>query len=109
MSEHAPGVMEASAPASAFHDALSRLSPGYFALVMGTGIVSIGLNAVGLEWLSRALLVIASLAYLVLWVLFVWRAIAHRAHMLHDLRDPERAFAFFTIVAGTDVLAVALI
>ncbi|OMG59190.1 tellurite resistance protein permease [Tessaracoccus sp. ZS01] len=93
---------------SAFSEALEHLSPGYFALVMGTGIVSIGLHEIGVEPLSMALLVIAAISYVVLWVLYVWRAVAHRAAMLHDLRGPEMAFAYFTVVAGTDVLAVRL-
>lgn len=93
---------------SAFTAALRNLNPGYFALVMGTSIVSIGLHTVSLEAASLALLGIAAISYLVLWVLYIWRAISHRAALLHDLRDPEKAFAFFTVVAGTGVLAVAL-
>ena len=93
---------------SAFQDAVARLSPGYFALVMGTGIVSIGLHLTGFEAPSLVLLGIAALAYLVLWVLYLWRAFAYRAQMLADLRGPEMAFAYFTVVAGTDVLAVRL-
>lgn len=92
-----------------FSHALEHLSPGYFALVMGTGIISIGLHEIGLEAISLALLAIAACAYVTLWVLFVWRAITHRAAMLHDLRAPEIAFAYFTVVAGTNVLAVRLL
>src|SRR5699024_10138508 len=82
-----------------FFDALERLSHGYFALVMGTCIVSVGLYLVGFEALSTALLWIAAVSYVVLWVLYVWRAISHRQAMLHDLRGPELAFAYFTVVA----------
>ena len=92
-----------------FAKALENLSPGYFALVMATGIVSIGLHEVGRELLSKILLVIAAVAYVVLCTLFIWRAIRFRAAVVHDLRRPEIAFAFFTIVAGTDVLAVRLL
>lgn len=88
--------------------AIERLSPGYFALVMGTGIVSIGLQSVGFEALSLVLLAIACVSYVVLWVLYLWRAFAYREAMLRDLRGPEMAFAYFTVVAGTDVLAVRL-
>lgn len=41
---------------SAFRHALKNFSPGYFALVMGTGMVSIGLNSVGFTSLSVAML-----------------------------------------------------
>ncbi|NAZ17337.1 tellurite resistance/C4-dicarboxylate transporter family protein [Glutamicibacter soli] len=88
--------------------ALEHLAPGYFALVMGTGIVSIGLHEVGARVPSLVLLVIAAASYAVLWVLYIWRAAACRTAMLHDLRSPEAAFAYFTVVAGTDVLAVRL-
>ena len=49
--------------------ALSGLAPGYFALVMATGIVSVAMHSNGLKWLSATLLVIAGVAYLclVLW------------------------------------------
>lgn len=93
---------------SALSKAIEHLSPGYFALVMGTGIVSMGLHLVGFAVLSIILLWIAGVSYVVLWVLYIWRAITHRSAMLHDLRGPEMAFAYFTVVAGTNVLAVRL-
>lgn len=92
----------------AFSEAIARLSPGYFALVMGTGIVSIGLHLTGFDLLSIVLLWIAAVSYVVLWVLYIWRAITHRSNMLQDLRGPEMAFAYFTVVAGTNVLAVRM-
>jgi len=88
---------------------LARLSPGYFALVMGTGIVSIGLHLVGLEPLSLLLLFIAGLSYVVLWALTIWRILFHREALLKDLRSPDMAFAYFTVVAGTLVLSVRLL
>lgn len=102
------GPVRGTKSVSAFGNAIERLSPGYFALVMGTGIVSIGLHLVGVEVPSLILLWIATVSYVVLWVLYIWRAITHRAAMLHDLRGPEMAFAYFTVVAGTNVLAVRL-
>ncbi len=88
---------------------LERLSPGYFALVMGTGIVSIGLHLVGLEPISLALLGIAALSYVVLWILTILRVIYYREALMKDLRSPDMAFAYFTVVAGTLVLAVRLL
>ena len=89
--------------------AIANLSPGYFALVMGTGIISIGLEKQGLDLLSKVLLAIAALCYVSLWVLFIWRAVSYHAHMIADMRDPEKVFAYFTVVAATDVLAVRLL
>lgn len=76
---------------------------------MGTGIVSVGLHEIGVESVSLVLLAVAAVSYAVLWVLYIWRAIAHREAMIRDLRAPEIAFAYFTVVAGTDVLAVRLL
>ena len=44
--------------------AVRGLTPGYFALVMASGIISVGLNLIGQTWLSMALLVIAIAAFL---------------------------------------------
>ncbi|WP_193598397.1 tellurite resistance/C4-dicarboxylate transporter family protein [Microbacterium sp. YJN-G] len=89
-------------------ESIAQLAPGYFAAVMGTGIVSIGLHDVGVEPLSIAMMWIAAVLYLVLWVMYVWRAIAYPHQVVADLRNPEIAFAFFTVVAATDVLGVRL-
>ncbi|MFE6734331.1 tellurite resistance/C4-dicarboxylate transporter family protein [Microbacterium sp. NPDC057650] len=89
-------------------DAVAHLAPGYFALVMGTGIISVGLHDAGWEPLSDILMWIAVVAYAVLWVLYIWRASSFRRELVADLRDPSKAFGFFTIIAGTDVLAVRL-
>ncbi len=88
--------------------AVAGLTPGYFALVMATGIVSIGMRTN--DWLpaSVVLLVIAGIAYLVLVLLNVIRVIRHRARMVDDFADPGRAFGFFTFVAATCVLGSRL-
>ncbi|UNK69831.1 tellurite resistance/C4-dicarboxylate transporter family protein [Microbacterium sp. H1-D42] len=88
--------------------AIAHLAPGYFAAVMGTGIVSIGLHDAGVLPLSAALMWIAAGLYVVLWALYIWRAVEFRRQVATDVRDPEIAFAFFTIVAATDVLGVRL-
>ncbi|MDN5894824.1 MAG: tellurite resistance/C4-dicarboxylate transporter family protein [Nocardioides sp.] len=83
---------------------VARLTPGYFALVMACGIVSIGLSYEGHMLLSRVLFAVGVLAFIVLLVLNVWRFISYREEMAEDFRDPKRAFGFFTFVAGTNVL-----
>lgn len=87
---------------------VGRLAPGYFAAVMGTGIVSIGLHDVGLLIPSAALMWITVVLFVVLWVLYIWRAISFWDRVVADLRDPEKAFAYFTVVAAADVLGVRL-
>jgi hypothetical protein len=48
---------------------IATLFPGYFALVMATGIVAIGANQQNLDLLAQILYVITVLAYVVLAVL----------------------------------------
>ncbi|MEV7631400.1 tellurite resistance/C4-dicarboxylate transporter family protein [Microbacterium sp. NPDC089318] len=86
--------------------AIAELAPGYFAAVMGTGIVSIGLHDLGVDAASLVLMWLAASLYLTLWALYVWRAIAFGKNVVADLRDPEKAFAFFTVVAASGVLGV---
>ncbi|MFT3872697.1 MAG: hypothetical protein QM714_08640 [Nocardioides sp.] len=50
-------------------DAVRPLAPGYFALVMATGIVSVAMNNADQPVLSGLLLAIALAAYVVLVVL----------------------------------------
>ena len=87
---------------------VEKLTPGYFALVMASGIISIGLNLSGFRGLSIALLVVCIVSYVVLVVLNVWRFAGHRHAMIDDFRDPKRAFGFFTFVAGTNVLGTCI-
>ena len=88
--------------------AVAGLAPGYFALVMATGIVSIGLRAVGADAAALALLVLATLEAAVLAVLYGVRWLRHRERVRSDARNPEIAFGYFTVVAACSVLAVGL-
>ncbi|MEP7333900.1 MAG: tellurite resistance/C4-dicarboxylate transporter family protein [Terracoccus sp.] len=82
------------------------LTPGYFAIVMGSGIISLGLDLGGFTTISAVLFVAGVLSYVVLVVLNGWRLVAFRHAMRADFTDPRRAFGFFTFVAGTNVLGV---
>jgi tellurite resistance protein TehA-like permease len=75
---------------------------------MATGIMSVAMSEHGVPGLSLALLWLAVACYVVLVVLYAWRLVSYRADVAADLRDPSRAFGFFTIVAGTDVLGTRL-
>jgi tellurite resistance protein TehA-like permease len=85
-------------------DGVRTLNPDYFALVMATGIVSVGMRTHNLDTLSDVLLWIAVASYAVLLALTAWRLAAYRAELRIEFSDPSRAFGFFTFVAGTDVL-----
>ncbi len=84
------------------------LNPGYFALVMATGIVSQAMRLAGAASLSGFLLGAGIVAYLLLVVAYGWRMAGYRSEFLADAADPRRAFAFFTFVAASDVLAARL-
>ena len=84
------------------------LNPGYFALVMATGILSTAADQDGAAMLSAALLVLTIVCYLVLLAATSWRVASYRAEFLADATDPALAFAMFTFVAGSDVLGARL-
>lgn len=85
---------------------LQDLHPGSFAFVMATGILSTGEAAFGRQLTSVALLVVAAAGYLVLCVVYALRAAWYPTRFWADTGRPERAFGFFTFVAGSNVLAV---
>lgn len=88
--------------------AVRTLSPGYFAMVMATGILSIAMENHHADALSIGLLWLTGLEYAVLSWLYVWRVVAFREAVAADLSDPARAFGYFTFVAATDVFGTRL-
>jgi len=88
--------------------AVHGLTPGYFALVMGSGIISVGMLLDGYITLSVLLLVVCVVSFVVLVVLTGWRLLVYRDAVVDDFTDPRRAFGFFTFIAGTNVLGVRL-
>jgi hypothetical protein len=83
---------------------LTAIPPASGAVVMGTGIVSIGLSLDGRETLSRILLVVAAAAWIALGLLLTWRALGDRERVHREARSP----AALTGVAGTAVLGTRL-
>ena len=83
---------------------IATLFPGYFALVMATGIVSIACQLLGHPRTARLLLCANLVFYAVLVVLTVARAIGFPRRLLADLGDHARGSGFFTLVAATNVL-----
>lgn len=84
------------------------LTPGYFALVMASGILSVGTALQGHRTLSSALLAICAAAFVVLLTLTAWRFASFRHAAVEDFVDSRRGFGYFTFVAGTNVLGVRL-
>ena len=88
---------------------LANLFPGYFALVMATGIVAIAAQQQDLRWLATGLYGVAVVAYVVLLVLYAARLVLYRDRFFADLTSHQKGFAFLTAVAGTNVLGSASI
>ena len=86
---------------------IATLFPGYFALVMATGIVAIGAKQQKIDWLANGLYVVAAASYAILGVLIVIRLVAFPRRLIADLTSHAKGFGFLTIVAGTNVLASA--
>ena len=87
---------------------VASLYPGCFALVMATGIISNAFFLEGRHVVSDALFAADLVAYPWLIVLTLLRALRHRRALWTDLIDPRTVFSFFTVVAGTDVLGIAV-
>src|SRR5665213_1659034 len=85
-------------------DTLASFPPGYFALTMATGIVSLAVDYHGWKTIARVFLALNIVAYLTLWALTLIRFIRYPARLIHDLTHHFHSAAFLTIVAGTCVL-----
>jgi tellurite resistance protein TehA-like permease len=88
----------------ASQSALATLFPGYFALVMATGIISLAAYFLGLTHIAQVLFWVNMTAYVVLWVLTLLRLVHYRAQLIDDLTHHARGVTFLTTVAGTCVL-----
>lgn len=83
---------------------IASFFPGYFALVMATGIVSIASFLLGLRPIAQALLPINVVAYVILWAVTLIRLVFYWPRVWTDLCDHSRGPGFFTLVAATCVL-----
>jgi tellurite resistance protein TehA-like permease len=83
---------------------LAAIPPASGAVVMGTGIVSVGLSLDGRETLSRVLLGVAAAVWMALGLLLLSRALRDRERVGREARSP----AALTGVAGTAVLGTRL-
>jgi tellurite resistance protein TehA-like permease len=89
--------------------AAANLFPGYFALVMATGIISIAAYLLEMRPVAWTLLVINVAAYGVLWFLTLIRLVWYFPQLAADLTHHGRGPGFFTLVAGTCVLGSQLV
>lgn len=94
---------------SAGRSLIASLPPASFAFVMATGIVAVAASQQSQRPLAVLLYAVAAIGWGVLGVLCFLRYAWYRDRVLQDLRDHLRAPGFFTLVAGTAVLASGLV
>lgn len=85
---------------------IETLFPGYFALVMATGIVSLAAHFLEFPLVAITLFWANVCAYLVLWALTLARLFLYPRTLVADLAHHGRGPGFFTLPAGTCVLGV---
>ncbi|MGE0130378.1 MAG: tellurite resistance/C4-dicarboxylate transporter family protein [Blastocatellales bacterium] len=88
---------------------VENLFPGYFSLVMATGIISVAAYRLEMRAIAWTLLVINIAAYAILWLLTLLRLARFLPRVLSDLTNHLRGPGFFTLVAGTCVLGSQLV
>jgi tellurite resistance protein TehA-like permease len=100
---------QTNSPSNPLLRAAADLFPGYFALVMATGIISIAAHLLEMRTIAIVLLAVNVAAYAILWVLLLIRLVAFFPRIKADITDHVRGPGFFTVVAGTCVLGSQLI
>ena len=89
--------------------AVADLFPGYFALVMATGIVSIAAFLLDMPLIALVLTYINTAAYSILLILLSIRVVWFFPLIAADFADNARGPGFFTVVAGTCVFGSQLL
>lgn len=92
-----------------FLSQIAEFSPGYFAMVMATGIISIAADLLGMPVIAISLLYLNILFFAVLIVLFVLRGIFFGKAVLKDLTDQQKGPGFFSLIAALGVLGSQLL
>ncbi|HEX6563328.1 MAG TPA: tellurite resistance/C4-dicarboxylate transporter family protein [Chthoniobacterales bacterium] len=93
-------------PQGARRSFVADFFPGYFGLVMATGIVSIALRSAEWYLFSNLLFGINVVSFCVLWGITILRLGRHRVAFVRDLTHHARGVTFLTMVAGTSVLGI---
>ncbi len=87
-----------------FRASVRDLSPAYFAMVMATGILSIGVSMLGMRVFGVGLFYLNVGVYVALVMLSALRIAWFAPNFFSDMIDHRRAPGFFTVVAATCIL-----
>lgn len=96
---------DASSLVNAMREKLLGFPPVYFSMVMATGIVSVAAYLQGMSRIATWMMWLNTALYVLLCLLLIARFAAGPRRLLEELTNFRLAPAFFTIVAGTSVLA----
>ncbi|MBS0456208.1 MAG: tellurite resistance/C4-dicarboxylate transporter family protein [Proteobacteria bacterium] len=80
------------------------MSPGYFSMVMATGIMSLAAHLLGVPVLPVALFALNWALFAIIGLLALARLLWHPRKVLDDLFDHLKAPGFFTFVAACSIL-----
>lgn len=83
---------------------IRNLFPGYFALVMATGIISIAAHLQEFSIIADTLFILNNLFYVVLLGFLFLRLYYCFSEFKNDLLDHLKGPGFFTLIAGTNIL-----
>jgi tellurite resistance protein TehA-like permease len=87
---------------------LKDFYPGYFAMTMATGIISIALRLQEYFLLSEILFLLTIFTWIVMTFIYTWRLIKFPKTVIENLTNPKTTFIFFTFVAATDISGILL-
>ncbi len=85
-----------------------HMPSGSFAFVMATGIVSTAFHTINQQSISNILLSVAIIGLIILLGAIIVRLALYRGDIVLDVYEPSRAFGFFTIIAGINVVGIRL-
>lgn len=88
-----------------FWPRIQNFQPVYFSMVMATGIVSIAAYLHNIPAVPIFLLWLNVILYSSFWLFMIIRVVLGPEHLFEELTDFRRGPGFFTIIAGTSVLA----
>jgi len=88
---------------------IQSFPPVYFSMVMATGIVSIAAYLDGLSVFPILLLWLNAVLYVLFWLFLIVRLATDPGRLFRELTDFKLGPGFFTVIAGTSVLARQLV
>ena len=83
--------------------------PAYFALVMATGIISIGCQQLHLNVIADTLFVLNNVQYIILLFVFIVRIILYFPEVKKDLATHAKGAGFLTFVAGSSIVGTGYV